>query len=499
MSFKKYFRCRSVEGILEEAKKSHDFARTLGAFQLILLGIGAIVGAGIFVFTGSAAQHAGPAVVLSFVIAGLACACVALCYAELSSAIPIAGSAYTYSYAMLGELPAWLVAGMIALTYCFGAAAVASGWSGYVQSFLHDYGIHIPAILSKTFGTTINLKDGSQVVSQIDLPAFMIVVLLSTIVYFGAETSALFNAVIVAIKMMVLLTFIVIGIGHIEPANWVPFIPDNTGVIGEFGLTGILAGAGIVMLAYTGFDAVATAAQETKNPKRDLPIGIVGSLTLCIIIYVLVSGVLTGLAPYKDLNVSQPMAVAVERMNMPWFSTIIKIGAVAGLTSVVLVLVYGSVRIFYTVTHDGLLPKFLAKVHHKHHTPHILTMIMGLVIATLASFVPTSILLKMSNFGTITTFIIVCVGTIYLRYKKPDLKREFECPMVPFVPLLGIILFTLILVSLHNVFIYIAAWIAFLLVVYFGYSSKNSHLLHPQKHHTVKQATKRKKLKRQVA
>jgi APA family basic amino acid/polyamine antiporter len=402
---------------------------------------------------------------------------------------------------MLGELPAWLVAGMITLIYCFGAAAVASGWSEYVQSFLGDYGLHLPAVLTQTLGKVVTMPSGGSIVALFNLPAFIIVLLLAAIVYRGAETSATFNAIIVAIKMTVILGFIVMGIGYIEPSNWVPFIPENTGKVGEFGLTGILAGAGIVLLAYTGFDAVATTAQETKNPKRDLPIGIVGSLVMCIIVYVLVSGVLTGLVSYKELNVSKPMAIAVAKMNMPWFATAIKIGAVAGLTSVILVLIFGSVRIFYTVTHDGLLPKFLAKVHRKYHTPHILTIIMGLVIATLAAVVPMNMLLKMANFGTIITYIVVCVGTIYLRYKKPDLKREFECPMVPFVPLLGIVLFALILVSLHEVVIYIAGWLVFLLVVYFGYSSKNSHLLHPQRHHhPVKQAAKpQRKLKRKVA
>ncbi len=482
MSLKRYFRCKSVESLLDEAKKSHELARTLSAFQLVLLGIGAIIGAGIFVFTGSAAgQHAGPAITLSFILAGFACACAALCYAELASTIPIAGSSYTYAYATLGELPAWLIAGMITFTYVLGAAAVASGWSGYFTDFLADYGIIIPAAIAATTGEVVRNLDGTTSIALFNLPAFVIVMLLASIVFRGSESSATFNAIIVAIKMTVLFAFIAIGATKINPENWTPFIPENTGVFGEFGISGIFAGAGVVLLAYTGFDAVATAAQETKNPKRDLPIGIVGSLAICILVYVLVSAVLTGLVPYKELNVSAPIAIAVNKMSMPWFSTVIKIGAIAGLTSVVLVLIFGAVRIFYTITHDGLLPMGLAKVHKKHHTPHLITWMVGLTIATIAATCPSDKLLKLSNFGTMVTFTIVCIGTIYLRYKKPDLKREFECPFVPVVPMMGVVLFLGIIFSLPNeIFLYAGGWILFMLVVYFGYSRHNSHLLHPK-------------------
>lgn len=482
MSLKRYFKCKSVESLLDEAKKSHEFARTLSAFQLVLLGIGAIIGAGIFVFIGPAAgQNAGPAITLSLILAGFACACAALCYAELASTIPIAGSSYTYAYATLGELPAWLIAGMITFTYILGASAVASGWSGYFVSFLQDYGITIPAIISATTGDVVSSIDGSTTTALFNLPAFMIVLLLASIVYQGSESSATFNAIIVAIKMAVLFAFIAIGATKINPENWTPFIPENTGTFGKFGISGIFAGAGGILLAYTGFDAVATAAQETKNPKRDLPIGIVGSLAICIIVYVMVSAVLTGLVPYQELNVSAPMAIAVNTMAMPWFSTAIKIGAIAGLTSVVLVLIFGAVRIFYTITHDGLLPMGLAKVHKKHKTPHIITIMVGLTIATIAATCPSDKLAKLSNLGTMVTFIIVCLGTIYLRYKKPDLKREFECPLVPVVPLIGVVLFLGIIFSLPNeIFLYAGTWIAFMLVIYFGYSRHNSHLLNPR-------------------
>jgi APA family basic amino acid/polyamine antiporter len=484
MSYKKYFKCKSIDGLVNEAKKSHDLARTLSAFQLVLLGIGAIIGAGIFVFTGSAAgQHAGPAITLSFVFAGLACACAALCYAELASMIPIAGSSYTYSYATLGELPAWIIAGMITLTYGLGAASVASGWSGYLQSFLADYGIYVPTILSNYLGAQeLDHSTGEMVTTIVDLPALAIVFLLGCIIYRGADTSASFNAVIVAIKMTVILAFIALGATKVDPANWHPFIPENTGVFGEFGISGIITGSAIIFLAYTGFDAVATAAQETKNPKRDLPIGIIGSLVICIVVYVCVSLVLTGLAPYTELNVAEPMAVAVDKMGMPWFATAVKLGAIAGLTSVVLVLMFGMVRIFYTVTHDGLLPECLAKTHKKYKTPHVLTIIAGTIIAGMASLIPVDKLVKLANFGTLITFAIVCFGTLLLRYTKPEIKRDFRCPFVPVVPIAGILVFATILYGLPSeIFLYAGVWIVFLISVYFAYGRHNSHLFHPHK------------------
>lgn len=481
MSIKKYFRCRSVESLIEESEKSKGLTRSLGAFQLVMLGIGAIIGAGIFVFTGAAAgQHAGPGIMLSFALAGFACACVALCYAELASMIPVAGSSYTYAYSSLGELPAWIIACMIMMTYCLGAASVASGWSGYVQSFLHDYGYHLPEVLTAPFGTTI-IKDGVETTTLFNLPAMLIVMLVTFVVFRGSQTSAWVNSVIVFIKMSVLLAFVALGSTKIDPANWSPLVPENTGVFGEFGWSGIISGASLVFLAYTGFDAVATAAQETKDPKKDLPIGIIGSLIICIVVYMLVSAVLTGIVPYKELNVAEPMAIAVDRMGMPWFAAVIKIGAIAGLTTVVLVLTYGAVRILYAVTHDGLLPKALAKTHSKTHTPHVLTMIVGGVIAVLSSILSVDKLVKLANFGTLITFTIVCIGTIYLRYKKPNINREFRCPMVPAIPLLGIALLISILCGLPlEIFMYAGIWTAAMLVVYFLYGSKHSHLLNPR-------------------
>lgn len=483
MSFKKYFKCKSIESLVDESKKSQGLERTFGAFQLIMLGIGAIIGAGIFVFVGPAAgQHAGPAVTLSIALAGLACACAALCYAEMASAIPISGGAYTYAYAALGELPAWIIVGMITLTYCFGAAAIAAGWSGYAQSFLADYGYHVPKIFSASFGTMVSDHHGHEIMALGNLPALLVVLFITSILYRGSESSATFNTVIVFIKMSVLTALIVIGGTKVDPSNWVPFIPENTGTFGEFGISGVITGAAAVFLAYSGFDAVATAAQETKNPKRNLPIGIVGSLVICALVYVMVALVLTGLAPYQELNVANPMSIAVDKMGMPWFSTAIKIGAVAGLTSVVLVLIFGSVRIFFSICHDGLLPMGLAKVHKKYRTPHILTLIIGVSIAVLSATVDSGSLQMLANFGTLTTFAIVCAGTIYLRYSKPNMKRDFECPLMPFIPLTGIALFIIILASLSaKTFLHAGIWIAFLLIVYFCYGRHNSVLLHPKK------------------
>lgn len=483
MSFKKYFKCRSVESLLAEASKSHDLKRTFGALQLVLLGIGAIIGAGIFAYSGTAAgEHAGSAVVLSFALAGLACACAALCYAELASAIPIAGSSYTYSYAALGELPAWFIAGMITLTYALGASGVASSWSAYLQSFLVDFGIHIPAVLSGHMGKKIMLVDGSTVTALFDLPAVLIVVILASIVYRGTEGSALYNTIVVVIKVSVLAAFVLIGITKIDPANWSPFIPENTGEFGKFGWSGIVSGASVIFLAYSGFDAVATAAQETKNPKRDLPIGIVGSLAISALVYVMVSGVLTGVVSYKELNVADPVAVAVNAMNMPWFATVIKIGAIFGLTSVILVLMFGLVRVFYAVTHDGLLPGFLAKTHKKYKTPSLLTIIVACMIAALGGIIPTGSLVKLANFGTLMTFAMVCLGAIYLRYKRPDMKREFHCPMMPWIPLLGAVLFASIIFGLPSeIFVYAGVWIVIWISIYFLYGQHNSRLLHPNK------------------
>ncbi len=475
---KKCLRRKSIEVMISQAASS-NLVRSLSAFQLILLGIGAIIGAGIFVLTGTAAsQSAGPAVVLSFALSGVACACAGLCYAELSSMIPVSGSAYTYIYATLGEMAAAIVGFMMIIGTVTVTASVASGWSGYAVSMLSDMGIYIPAIIANTTGKIVTLSDGSTITALFNLPTLFISIFVIFVLYRGVEGSAIINLVIVCIKMSVLFFFVAIGITKIDPSNWIPFIPDNTGTFGQFGVSGIVGGASMILLAYNGFDTVATAAQEAKNPQRDLPIGILGSLFICMLTYILVAGVLTGLVNYKDLNVAQPIAIAVDKMGLPWFAFIIKIGAVAGLTSVILAMCYGATRVIYTVTNDGLLPKFFAKCHFTYKTPHVATIIVGLAIGLIGATCPLEKIVQLSNFCIIMTFAIVCFAAIYLRYKEPNRERTFKCPGMPWIPILGILLFMQILAGMPDpmVYVYFAMLVLFAIIFYLVYGQKHSTL-----------------------
>jgi APA family basic amino acid/polyamine antiporter len=456
MNYKKIFRRKNINELLQSASKQ-DLQRTLGSFQLVMLGIGAIVGAGIFVLTGTAAStSAGPAVVISFIIGSIACACAAMCYAELSSAIPISGGAYSYAYVTLGELAAWLIGSMILVGNIFMIASVAVGWSGYMSSFLEQFNISLPYALTHHTGQFITLKDGSIEGGLFNLLSLCIIIPTGFILYKGTETSATFNNIIVTIKVIVLTLFVCIGAMYVNPENWIPFIPEHIPETGQFGIQGILGGSAIVFLAFNGFDTVASAAQETKNPQRDLPIGVIGSLLISALIYILVSGVLTGLVSYKDLNTPQPMALAVNAMNMPWFAVVVKIGAILGLGSVTLVMTYAVVRIAFTMSNDGLLPPILKKIHHKNKTPHYATMIITAIICLLAATCPLDMMVQLGNFCVIFVFIIVSVMAIYLRYTQPELKREFKCPMMPFIPLAGISLFILFLFNMpdKNIIIY---------------------------------------------
>ncbi|WP_339051787.1 amino acid permease [Candidatus Lariskella endosymbiont of Epinotia ramella] len=475
---KQYFKRKSIKDLLSQAESSKDLERSLNGWQLILLGIGAIIGAGIFVLTGEAAsQHAGPAIILSFAISGAACVCAGLCYAELASTIPVSGSAYTYIYATLGELPACIMSGLMLLGSFPIIASVAGGWSGYTLSFLADFGIIIPARLTAVTGQMVTLADGTEAPALFDLPALFIVLSLSTLLCFGAQTSAWVNSVIVFIKMSVLIAFVILGAFSVDPSNWVPFIPENTGEFGKFGFSGVIAGASIVFLAYNGFDSVATAAQETKNPQRDLPIGILGSLLVCTIAYVLVSAVLTGIVPYNEFKGAQPIALAVDRMNMPWFSFAVKVCAISGLTSVILVMLYGLARILFTIAKDGLLPDVLTICHKKYKTPYISTMIAGSVISVIGATVPLDTLVKLSNFGVLCSFAITCFAALYLRYTQPNIERAFKCPMMPWIPLLGIILLIQIIAGLPiETYIEAACWMVFVLLLYFLYGRSNSKL-----------------------
>lgn len=484
MSSKKCLRRKSIELMIQQAESSHSLVRSLNAFQLVLMGIGAIIGAGIFVLTGTAAsQSAGPAVVLSFALSGLACACAGLCYAELSAMIPVSGSAYTFIYASLGEMAAAITAFIMIVGTFSVTSSVASGWSGYALSMLDDLGIHIPTVLAHTSGQIIQLADGTTVTAIFNFPAFFIAMLVTFILYRGVEGSALVNTIIVIIKMAVLFFFVVIGITKVDLANWTPFIPANTGTFGQFGLSGIIGGASFVFLAYSGFDTVATAAQEAKNPQKDLPIGILGSLLICMLSYMLVSGVLTGLVNYKELNVAEPIALAVDRMGLPWFAFIVKIGAVAGLTSVILVMSYGVARVIYTVTNDGLLPSFLAKCHPKYKTPHIATVIVGIIVGLVGATAPLEKIVQLSNFCIIIVFTIVSFTAIYLRYTEPNRPRVFRCPGMPWVPILGILLFLQILAGMPDPTVYVY----FLILVIFAIGF---YLLYGQKHSLLENSSK---------
>ncbi len=483
---------KTVEQVQQETESS-PLKRTLGPWNLIFLGIGCIIGAGIFVRTGNAAAlHAGPAVLLSFLVAGAVCALAGLCYAELSSTLPVSGSAYTYSYTTVGEFAAWIMGGLLLLEYGLAASVVAVGWSGYVVSLLGDYGLVIPPELTGPYGhalirngAAVLAADGSPVTTIFNLPAFLICMALAGLLVIGVSESAKVNNVIVAIKMTVIVAFIVIVgwyvIQHFDTlkANWDPFIPEPTGKDGEFGWSGVFRAASIVFFAYIGFEAVSTAGQESKNPKRDMPIGIIGSLLICTILYILVSIVMTLIVNYKMLNVPDPVAVAVDALGPAWgwFAKTVKIGAIIGLTSVVLVLMYGQTRIFYTMARDGLLPRVFAKVHPKFRTPWVNTILVGLITATAAAFFDINTLGDMTSVGTLAAFGIVCLSVMWLRKTHPELPRGFKVPLYPVLPVLGIVsCFALIFTVENRVLIFFGWYLLAAIVLYFVYGMRNSRL-----------------------
>jgi basic amino acid/polyamine antiporter, APA family len=473
----------------EAAEGEHGLKRVLGPVNLVSLGIGAIIGTGIFVLTGqAAAAHAGPAIVLSMVLAGFASALAGLCYAEFASTVPIAGSAYTYGYATLGEFVAWIIGWDLILEYALGAATVAVGWSGYVVSFLHDFGISFPAALSAAPGTQVVLPDGGVATAVFNLPAVVITVLVTILLVVGIQESASVNSAIVIVKVAVVLLVIAAGAVFVNTANWHPFIPPNTGKFGEFGWSGIMRGAGVIFFAYIGFDAVSTAAQEAKNPQRDMPIGILGSLVICTILYILVSAVMVGLVPYTELGVAAPMAVAIDAARahaagssmagligiMPY---IVKLGAIAGLSSVMVVMMLGQPRVFMSMGNDGLLPAWASKIHPKFRTPYVTTIITGVVVSIAAGFTPIKILGELVSIGTLLAFVIVSLGIIVLRRKRPDLERPFRTPMVPFVPALSAIVALALMASLpRETWERLVIWMVIGIVVYFAYGYKHSVL-----------------------
>src|SRR5213083_3094446 len=504
-------RRKSVTQLQADALTDDRLKRALGATNLTALGVGAIIGTGIFVLTGTvAAQNAGPAVVLSFILAGVVSIFAALCYSEFASLVPMAGSAYTYGYATLGELFAWIIGWDLILEYAVGAITVAIGWSGYVVSFLHDFGINIPPALSAARGThlidipaavapLVNAKVGwvvssaslldqikaagtdpaalSHITTIFNLPAVFIIFVVTTLLVVGIKESANFNNLIVLVKVAVVLLFILGAAYAIKTANWHPFIPANTGHSGHFGWSGVMTGAGIVFFAYIGFDAVSTAAQEAKNPQRDMPIAIIGSLLICTLLYILVSAIATGVVPYGQLDVPDPIAVAADRAGMGWMGSLIKFGAIAGLSSVILVMLLGQSRVFYSMSRDGLLPPFVNRVHPKFQTPYITSIITGIAVAFVASLLTVREAGSLVSIGTLLAFVIVSIGVVVLRVREPNLPRAFKTPAVFVVAPLGALSAAYLMVSLPwTTWRRLIIWFVFGMVLYFVYGMRHSKL-----------------------
>jgi len=467
--------------LMAQAEGSKELNRTLGPGNLVALGVGAIIGAGLFSITGlAAANNAGPGITISFIVAALGCAFAGLCYAEFASMIPIAGSAYTYSYATMGEFIAWIIGWDLVLEYALGAATVAISWSGYLIKFLEYYDVYIPPELTISPFQTITLSDGSVVSGILNLPAVFIIVVISLVLIKGTKESALANAIIVALKVGVVLVFVILGWGYINPDNYVPYVPANTGVFGEFGFSGVIRAAAIVFFAYIGFDAVSTAAQETKNPKRDMPIGILGSLIVCTILYILFAHVMLGLANYKEFAGKDgiaPVAVAIAHTPYVFLQQAVILAILGGYASVILVMLMGQSRVFYSMSQDGLLPRLFSEVHPKYKTPYKSNLLFMLFVSLFAAFVPANVVGEMVSIGTLFAFVLVCLGIWVLRVKQPDAPRTFKVPLVPLVPILGVItcLFMMAFLPLDT-WVRLLVWMLIGVVIYFLYSRHKSVL-----------------------
>ncbi len=454
----------------------HSLRRALGPINLITLGIGAVIGAGIFVITGqAAAQFAGPAILFSFILAGIACAFAGLCYAEFASMIPVAGSAYTYSYATLGELVAWIIGWDLVLEYAFGAASVAVGWSGHLRAFMRDIGYAIPPMPHSDFTLF-----GAPVHITYDYIGFLIIWVITAILVIGIKESANFTATIVVLKVAVVCTFIALAgaflLSHdFQPNYWHPFIPPNTGKFGEFGISGIFRGAGVVFFAYIGFDAVSTAAQEARNPKKDMPFGILGSLIICTVLYILVSGLLTHIVPYQQLDVPDPVVVGMRATGHQWATFLVEIGALLGLATVMLVMLLGQSRVFYSMSRDGLLWPWAGKIHPRFRTPYISSIVVGFFVAIIAMLLPLSVLDQMTSVGTLLAFILVSAGVWVMRRSHPHVNRPFRTPWVPLVPILAILFSGALIVTLPTATqIRLVVWLIIGLAIYFTYGKKHS-------------------------
>lgn len=464
MSWKnQLLRKKSVAQMLEQVDKTESsLKKSLGAFDLTMLGIGAIMGTGIFVLTGvAAALHAGPALVLSFVIAALACVFAALCYAEFASTVPVSGSAYTYSYAAFGEFVAWMIGWDLILEYGVACAAVASGWSGYAQGLLAGFNIHLPHALTSAFDASKG--------TIIDLPAVLIIVIITALLMKGTKESASLNTIMVLIKVAVVVLFLVVGVMYVKPENWSPFMP--------FGFAGVATGAATVFFAFIGFDAVSSAAEEVRNPQRDMPIGIISSLLVCTILYIAVSLTLTGIVPYHLLNVKNPVAFALSYVNQDWVAGFISLGAIVGITTVLLVMMYGQARMFFAMSRDGLLPELFSHVHPRTQVPQKSTLVVAALVATFGGLLPLSSLAQLTNIGTLFAFILVSIGLVVLRRTHPQLPRAFRVPFVPLVPLLAVFFCGYLVFNLPTLTkVGFLGWLSVGAIIYFLYGRKHSRL-----------------------
>ncbi|MGH8786059.1 MAG: amino acid permease [Cupriavidus necator] len=457
------FRTKDIDAMLAVARDD-GLKKVLGPIDLVMMGIGAIIGTGIFVLTGTGALTAGPALTVSFVIAALACGFAALCYAEFASAIPVSGSIYTYSYATLGEIVAWMIGWDLLLEYGLATSAVSVGWSGYFQSLMAGFGLKLPAALSAAPGAVPGVK------TMLNLPACLIMLAITWVVSYGVRESTRINNLMVAIKIGVVLLFIAVGVWHVQPANWQPFAP--------FGFAGIFNAAALVFFAFIGFDAVTSAAEEVRNPRRDLPIGIIGSLAVCTVLYVVVAAIMTGIVPFaKFAGVDHPVSLALQFAGQNWVAGFVDLGAILGMTTVILVMTYGQTRVIFAMSRDGLLPERLSSVHPVHATPYFATWTVGIVFAAIAAFVPLNVLAELINIGTLAAFTLISVAVLVLRKTRPDLPRAFRCPGVPVVPLLSIG-FCLFLMAHLQALTWIAflVWLAVGLVIYFAYARRNAVL-----------------------
>jgi APA family basic amino acid/polyamine antiporter len=463
----------------ESAETEGGLKRTLGAWNLTSLGIGAIIGAGLFSITGlAAANNAGPAVTISFVIAAIGCAFAGLCYAEFASMIPVAGSAYTYSYATMGRLMAWIIGWDLVLEYAVGAATVSISWSRYLKKFLELFGMHLPEQLTMSPWDSVTRTDGSVITGMINLPAVLIVVLMSIVLIRGTKGSALVNNLIVALKVTVVLVFIFLGWSYINPSNYVPYIPENTGTFGSYGWSGIFRAAAIIFFAYIGFDAVSTAAQEAKKPQRDMPIGILLSLAICTVLYILFSHVMTGLANYTEFKGQDgiaPVAVAIAHTPYAFMQKLIILAILAGYSSVIMVMLLGQSRVFFSMSKDGFLPSIFAEVHPKFRTPWKSNILFAVFVSLFAAFVPARVVGEMTSIGTLFAFVLVCIGVMVMRKSDPLHPRPFRTPLVPVIPVLGILTcFSMMAALPGDTWIRLVIWMAIGFIIYFYYGSKRA-------------------------